>query len=1240
MGKWLTRLLFDWVFVLLYRLFQSFLNLVDFIESFFDVFAGTAKVFYKGNADFLINIFFGHDAVTNAFWAMALIAIVLTVGFCILQMARKAADVTGAVKQSVGQIMSNFFRALLIILLLNAGTVAAINITNVLLDRINYALENAANLDQEAKDKTFTEQEFATMTKILATVANYASNPSADSRYNVNSCFNAVRTDLLSLQVNGFFQYDYPMDSNGHYTWQGALALLAASADLTVDLNLDTYYSDVTFAFQTVSREISTYREFAPVRSAQSIVVDSMDTDVLIFLITGMEASQNAMYNTGNFTDAIRKGYVSGEKDYNNLTQVRKDFDIWKIDYLVGYITCIVFVIIMTICIFTFIVRMFNLMLLYITAPLFVSSMPLDEGNKWQNWTQAFVIQLFSGFGMIIAMRLYLIIIPIMISGDLVFFAGSGLGMAILNRMAQLLMVLGGAWAVLQAGSVITGILAGNPGMAAIQQEGRIGGMVTGWAMRAPRAALHTAGRLVTAPSHAANRVESSRVRKLERGSHKEELAARDAFKRRKAAEALQVKADHAAAEGGKHSAARLQRKADAAFKGASAAQAKLDKTRAKYGIRPPGDAASGGGEGGPGGGGPGKGAGGGLGGPGGPKGPGGSPAGSGAAKPVMTPPPARPARGNPYSPEMYDTSRLGGGSSAAKGAGASVSGGAPGDGKGVPPRSGAQARSASGAAGSAAGPGGSPRAPGGGKGVPPRSGVQAHPASGTAGSAAGSGGAPGASGGGKGVPPRPGAQARSASGETGSAAAASGGAPKAPGPPAGKRWTPPAGSSDAGGGSSVKMPGAVPLSEQIVDASLPRRQPGVPAASPAPAPARHRAHMTGFKRQAEGRKTSAGRGGGPAGTSRTGSSSRRGGHVPGAGDTARTQRASGARGDASAPPASSGGGKGVPPRSGTGARSASGETGSAAGSGGSPGASGGPGSATTGASRMTPPARHRAHGASSPKSFRARRPSAGAEGAPAGAPRTASSPRQAAHASGATDIPRARGAYGGSAGASTGAPQTASSPRQAGHTSGPAGTPRARGTYEGSGSASTGAPQAAPSPRQAGHTPGPADTPRARGTYEGSGSASTGAPQAASSPRQAGHTPGPADTPRARGTYEGSGSASTGAPQAASSPRQAGHTPGPADTPRARGTYEGSGSASTGAPQAVPLSEMLVDASVPLDSPRGRPASPGTGGAPRSGMRAGASAPMDASGGKAPGSPPRNRHVPKPRHRKRRKDS
>lgn len=594
MKSWLTRLLFDWVYVLFFGLFQGFLNLVSFIESFFDIFAGTARVFYKGNAEFLISIFFGHDAVTNAFWAMALIAIVMAFGFCIVQMARKAADVTDSVKQSVGQIMTSFFRCLLIIIMLNAMTVAAINITNVLLDRINFALKNASVLNQEESDKRFTDEEYATMAKILATVANYSVNPSADSRYNVNSCFNAVRTDLLSLYVNGFFEYDYDLDANGHYTWQGALALLASSADLTTDLNLDTYYADVVNAYQTVSRELSTYREFAPVETAHYSVPDSLDTDVLIFLITGMQAAQNKMYNNGDFNDTIRKGYVNGTKSYNNLKQVRKDFDIWKIDYLVGYISCIVFIIIMAICIFTFIVRMFNLLLLYLTAPLFASTMPLDDGAKWQSWTQAFVIQIFSGFGLVIAMRLYLIIIPIVISRDLVFFAGSGTGVAILNRMAQLLMVLGGAWAVLQSGSVITGILAGNPGMAAIQQEGRIGGMVTGWALRAPMAAIGAAKGIAGIASSpfravggAVSGIKGLQDKHAANQQRKSERLDRKAQQRQNKADKTFEKADKRLSEGkygGRtqrlmNSAGRQQRSADRA-------SAKANEKAAGYGLR------------------------------------------------------------------------------------------------------------------------------------------------------------------------------------------------------------------------------------------------------------------------------------------------------------------------------------------------------------------------------------------------------------------------------------------------------------------------------------------------------------------------------------------------------------------------------------------------------------------------------------------------------------------------------
>ena len=496
MKEWFQETLFDWIYVLLYGLLEGLLQIVKLVESFFDIFAGTSKVTYQGESEFLINIFFSNNAVTNAFWGMTLIAMVLAFMFCIYSVTRKVTDVTGSAKHTLGQIMSNFFRCMLTLVLLNSILVAGLNISNVLLDRVNYVMLNAGVLDKEDGEREFTDSEYATMARVLATVGNYSVNPSYNSRYNINSCFNAVRGDLYSLQSAGVFDYEYKLDGGGNHCWQSALALLASSADLTTELSLDEYDAEVAEAFETVVYQLNNNPNFVPVESVfatNTVSSENMQTDVLIFLITGMEAANNNQYNTGDIYDTIRTGYFNGSKSYTDMDQVRKDFDIWEMDYLIGYIISLVFILIMAICIFNLIVRIFNLVLLYVSAPLFVSSMPLDEGAKFQNWIQAFIIQMFSGFGMVIAMRLYLIMIPVIMSSDLVFFTGSGTWYSFLNIMARTLMILGGAWAVLKSSNLISGILAGNPGMAALQQEGQTSSIVT----QGAKMALRDTGALV-----------------------------------------------------------------------------------------------------------------------------------------------------------------------------------------------------------------------------------------------------------------------------------------------------------------------------------------------------------------------------------------------------------------------------------------------------------------------------------------------------------------------------------------------------------------------------------------------------------------------------------------------------------------------------------------------------------------------------------------------------------------------
>ena len=122
--------LFGWLFLLI---LQLLLKIVDIVESFFNVFAGTTEVYYYGEPEYLFNLFFTSAGITNLFWAMVIIAVILSFGFCIVAVARKVTDISGTTKHTLGQIISNFIRSLVVILLLNICIIAALNVTGVIL---------------------------------------------------------------------------------------------------------------------------------------------------------------------------------------------------------------------------------------------------------------------------------------------------------------------------------------------------------------------------------------------------------------------------------------------------------------------------------------------------------------------------------------------------------------------------------------------------------------------------------------------------------------------------------------------------------------------------------------------------------------------------------------------------------------------------------------------------------------------------------------------------------------------------------------------------------------------------------------------------------------------------------------------------------------------------------------------------------------------------------------------------
>ncbi len=502
MSKWLTRLLFDWVFVLLYKLFRALLILVDFLESIFDVFAGITKVSYNGQKDYLINVFFGQNIIAVIFWGMTAISLVLCFAFTIVAVTRKILDIGGGVRQSLGQILNGALRSCVSFLFVSVICIASVNLANICLIQVNYLMKNASTLLYDGdNEKKFTGEENAAMTRIMNTIANYSINSSTENRYNINVCFNSIREDLLFLQQQQFFSYEYPM-IDGHHSWQSAIALIAGAGDIGQDLELETVDSSITEAISTVMNEIKYNPKFRPLETAVRPDQGEVSVSNTIFLVSSLEAANSSVYrNNPSFDDALRRSYLNGTNSYRDLNRVRKDFDIWEMRYDVGYITCVVFMVIMTQCIFLFILRLFDLLLLYLAAPAFVSTIPLDDGTRFQTWRQAFTIKIVSGFGSVMAMRLYLVMIQVIMDGKLRFFESNAT-----NYLCQLLFILGGAFAVLKASPLLTQIVAGNGGAAANSEAlgAAMGGILGGKLVQAAGMGVKGAKRGLKAGAEAA----------------------------------------------------------------------------------------------------------------------------------------------------------------------------------------------------------------------------------------------------------------------------------------------------------------------------------------------------------------------------------------------------------------------------------------------------------------------------------------------------------------------------------------------------------------------------------------------------------------------------------------------------------------------------------------------------------------------------------------------------------------
>ncbi|MBQ7668382.1 MAG: hypothetical protein IJS47_03565 [Clostridia bacterium] len=187
-------------------------------------------------------------------------------------------------------------------------------------------------------------------------------------------------------------------------------------------------------------------------REAISLTLGNNETNysvgTLLYLNFTLGLEKDESFSNASFSDDLRKDYLVGNKNY--AIDGKNDFYEDRIDYIIAVSVSLITLVIMLICAITFCVKIFELLILYIIAPFFVTSILSDDGDKFYRWCKIFVEKLITGFSLAFLLKIFFVIVPQVFMNDIVFSEN-----ATTNLLVRSTFIVGGLYAVYEFSKLI-----------------------------------------------------------------------------------------------------------------------------------------------------------------------------------------------------------------------------------------------------------------------------------------------------------------------------------------------------------------------------------------------------------------------------------------------------------------------------------------------------------------------------------------------------------------------------------------------------------------------------------------------------------------------------------------------------------------------------------------------------------------------------------------------------------------
>ncbi len=184
--------------------------------------------------------------------------------------------------------------------------------------------------------------------------------------------------------------------------------------------------------------------------------------------------------------------------DWTKTSEVSQIFDLSDYSYVMSWLAGAAIMVNIAFALLAFVDRAISIIILFIVSPFSIASSVLDGGARFKLWRDQVLIKFIMGYGTIIAINIYILIVSAIVPDSVVFFDDN----AFLNNLMKILIIIGGALSMKRAMGLIGNLISSGAGSQEMREQvmGRgalmrtIGGGITGTgsaALGLTRAALH-----------------------------------------------------------------------------------------------------------------------------------------------------------------------------------------------------------------------------------------------------------------------------------------------------------------------------------------------------------------------------------------------------------------------------------------------------------------------------------------------------------------------------------------------------------------------------------------------------------------------------------------------------------------------------------------------------------------------------------------------------------------------------